>query len=162
MAFKVFKKGTSGGMVKDAQKALAKRLKTKIKGDGKFGPATEEHIKAFQKKFRLKTDGLLGPKTMAALMPAASKPSPEQLKAVKKLKAQSAQARKTLISMKKEIDNFDKLISTLESNHDLVSRRETMTAFESFDQKSNQLFNILASVLKAIKDMKAGVARNFL
>ena len=41
-------------------------------------------------------------------------------------------------------------------------RQETMTAFENFDQKSNQLFNTLASVLKATKEMQAGVNRNFL
>jgi hypothetical protein len=35
----------------------------------------------------------------------------------------------------------------------------TMT-FENFDQKSNQLFTILASVLKSMKDMQAGIIRN--
>jgi hypothetical protein len=34
--------------------------------------------------------------------------------------------------------------------------------FESFDQKSNQLFNILSTVLKAQKEMQSSVTRNLL
>jgi len=36
------------------------------------------------------------------------------------------------------------------------------TTFENFDQKSNQLFNILSSVLKSTKDMQSSVTRNIL
>ena len=148
MAFKMFKKGASGGAVKDAQKALAKRLKTNIKGDGKFGPATEEHIKAFQKKSRLKADGLLGPKTMAALMPGATKPPPEQLKAIKKLKDQSAQARKAMGDMKKQIDDFDKLISKRDK------RQMIATAFQNLDQSVNQSMQSVARILRSMKQAK--------
>ena len=41
-------------------------------------------------------------------------------------------------------------------------RQEYQTAFENFDQKANQLFNILSTVLKNKKDMEAGVTRNML
>jgi len=34
--------------------------------------------------------------------------------------------------------------------------------FENFDQKANQLFNILSTVMKNIKEMKSGVTRNLL
>ena len=36
------------------------------------------------------------------------------------------------------------------------------TTFENFDQKSSQVNNILASVLKSTKDMQASVTRNIL
>jgi hypothetical protein len=39
-------------------------------------------------------------------------------------------------------------------------RQEDQTAFENFDQKSNQLFNILSTVMKSMKEMQAGVTRN--
>ncbi len=39
-------------------------------------------------------------------------------------------------------------------------RQEAQTAFENFDQKSNQLFSILSTVMKSMKEMQAGVTRN--
>ena len=41
-------------------------------------------------------------------------------------------------------------------------RQESITAFENFDQKTNQLFNILGSVLKSEKEMEGSIARNLL
>lgn len=41
-------------------------------------------------------------------------------------------------------------------------RQEFTTAFENFDQKANQLFNILSTVLKNMKEMEMGVTRNLL
>ena len=34
------------------------------------------------------------------------------------------------------------------------------TSFQNFDQKSNQLFNLLSSVMKSMKDTRTGVIRN--
>jgi hypothetical protein len=39
-------------------------------------------------------------------------------------------------------------------------RQEFQTMFENFDQKANQLFNILSTVLKSIKEMKSATIRN--
>jgi len=41
-------------------------------------------------------------------------------------------------------------------------RQEFETAFESFDQKANQLFNILSTVLKSEQEMQSGIERNIL
>ena len=41
-------------------------------------------------------------------------------------------------------------------------RQECTTAFENFDQKANQLFNLLSSVMKAMKEMEQGIIRNIL
>jgi hypothetical protein len=38
--------------------------------------------------------------------------------------------------------------------------QETMTGFEDFDQKANQLFNILSTVMKSTKEMESSVTRN--
>ena len=36
------------------------------------------------------------------------------------------------------------------------------TSFENFDQKTNQLFSILSTVLKSQKEMESAVTRNLL
>jgi hypothetical protein len=41
-------------------------------------------------------------------------------------------------------------------------REEAMTSFENFDQKANQLFNILSTVMKNMKETQQGIARNLL
>ena len=41
-------------------------------------------------------------------------------------------------------------------------RQECQTMFENFDKKTNQLFNLLSTVLKSHKEMNSGVARNLL
>ncbi len=41
-------------------------------------------------------------------------------------------------------------------------RIEAACAFKNFDQKANQLFNILSTVLKNMKEMESGITRNLL
>jgi hypothetical protein len=41
-------------------------------------------------------------------------------------------------------------------------RQRYFTAFENFDQKANQLFNLLSTVIKNQKEMQAGIKRNML
>jgi len=54
--------------VSDLQARLnALGIKPPLKADGKFGAATLAAVKAFQKAHGLKVDGLVGPKTTAAL-----------------------------------------------------------------------------------------------
>ncbi len=153
MAFKMFKKGASGGIVKDAQKALAKRLKTKIKGDGKFGPATEEHIKAFQKKSRLKADGLLGPKTLAALMPdtadgknAALK---GQTKLLKKIKSDVSNVRKLKAQYDKELAKLEAGIAKARDDADLGQMM--MLQLQASMQKTKKIIQSLSAMLKSFQ-----------
>ena len=68
----ILKQGSSGPAVKDLQQKL-KQLGFDPKGvDGKFGPGTLVAVIAFQKRKKLRADGLVGPKTIAALRAAAS------------------------------------------------------------------------------------------
>lgn len=57
-----------------------------------------------------------------------------------------------------------KKIKELEDRMEEVrnKRQEFQTAFEDYDQKTNQLYNILATVLKTMKEAQAVVARNML
>jgi peptidoglycan hydrolase-like protein with peptidoglycan-binding domain len=61
------KKGDSEHPVRTLQHLLRARGH-KVAVDGKFGPATEAAVKAFQKAKNLTADGIVGPKTWAALV----------------------------------------------------------------------------------------------
>jgi hypothetical protein len=41
-------------------------------------------------------------------------------------------------------------------------REMASTAFQNFDQKANQLYNLLSSVMKAMSEMRMGTVRNML
>jgi putative chitinase len=57
----VLRKGSKGEWVKKMQKVLG------ATPDGDFGPGTERAVKAWQEKNGLKADGIVGPKTLAAM-----------------------------------------------------------------------------------------------
>lgn len=59
----LYKRGSKGFMVKQIQKALH------LLPDGIFGALTEERVKLFQSKNGLKPDGIVGPATLAKLIP---------------------------------------------------------------------------------------------
>lgn len=59
----LYKRGSRGFMVKQIQKALH------LLPDGIFSALTEERIKLFQSKNNLKPDGIVGPATLAKLIP---------------------------------------------------------------------------------------------
>lgn len=55
-------------------------------------------------------------------------------------------------------------IKDVESMQETVrnKRQMTSTAFQNFDQKSNQLYNMMASVLKVMNEMRSSTVRNML
>lgn len=66
--------GDSGKGVEQIQTALnAKGFKVVV--DGKFGPATDQAVRAFQKKNGLKQDGIVGPITWAKLQSSSTTPT---------------------------------------------------------------------------------------
>lgn len=66
-AVKAVKKGAKGADIKEAQKALKKKLKVDVKIDGQFGPKMEDLIKQAQKKAKIKQTGIMDEKTQAWL-----------------------------------------------------------------------------------------------
>ncbi len=64
------KSGDSGIQVKRLQQALAAVGYSPGKIDGHYGPATKRALEKFQKAKKLTVDGVLGPKTLAALTSA--------------------------------------------------------------------------------------------
>ena len=65
----IYKRGSRGEVVRQIQKAL------KLYPDGIYGVLTEERVKAFQKENGLKVDGMVGPATLAKLIPVRLKKS---------------------------------------------------------------------------------------
>lgn len=64
-----YKKGSRGEIVRQIQKALA-GAGLRVIVDGNFGTITEEAVREFQKKKGLTPDGIVGPATLALLIPA--------------------------------------------------------------------------------------------
>ncbi len=54
------------------------------------------------------------------------------------------------------------LIKDVEAQREQLRNRRAVaqTSFQNFDQKANQLFNMLSSVLKTMKEMRQGAIRN--
>ena len=65
----LYKRGSRGDMVRQIQKALH------LLADGIFGSQTEEAVKNFQMMNGLKVDGIVGPATLAKLIPQRLKKS---------------------------------------------------------------------------------------
>lgn len=65
----LYKIGSRGEMVRQIQRALH------LLPDGIYGQLTEEAVKAFQSKNGLKADGIVGPATLAMLIPKRLKKS---------------------------------------------------------------------------------------
>lgn len=66
------RRGASGPLVMALQQKLAQALSTAPVGalaDGEFGPRTEAAVREFQRRNGLVPDGIVGPKTWAALPP---------------------------------------------------------------------------------------------
>ena len=61
------RRGSTGKVVKDLQLYLNAKIGAGLEPDGVFGAKTEEAVKAFQKKHGLTADGVVGPKTWAAM-----------------------------------------------------------------------------------------------
>ncbi|MFC1611453.1 hypothetical protein ACFL6C_10870 [Myxococcota bacterium] len=55
-------------------------------------------------------------------------------------------------------------IKEVESMQETVRNKRQMasTAFQNFDQKANQLYNLMASVLKSLNEMRSGTTRNMM
>lgn len=69
MTMTLYKRGSRGDMVRQIQKALH------LLADGIFGSQTEEAVKNFQCNNGLKADGIVGPATLAKLIPHRLKKS---------------------------------------------------------------------------------------
>lgn len=78
------KKGDSGEDVKRLQELL-NGYGYKLDPDGKFGPATEGAVKAFQQGHSLKADGIAGPATWAALKPVSTKTVAVSMDTIKRM-----------------------------------------------------------------------------
>lgn len=61
-------------------------------------------------------------------------------------------------------DSLNTEIKNVESSQETIRNQRQMasTAFQNFDQKMNQLYNLMSSVLKTTSEMRSGTVRNML
>jgi hypothetical protein len=88
---------------------------------------------------------------------------------VKQFDLTTLNSQGNLVETKSESKPLDRAglndtIKEVESMQETVRNRRQMasTAFQNFDQKSNQLYNLMASVMKTMNEMRSGTIRNFL
>jgi N-acetylmuramoyl-L-alanine amidase len=77
----LYKRGSRGEAVKQIQKALA-GAGLKVITDGVYSTITEEAVRELQSKNGLKPDGIVGPATLAKLIPARLKRSKRTIKEI--------------------------------------------------------------------------------
>jgi peptidoglycan hydrolase-like protein with peptidoglycan-binding domain len=68
LAWPMVRPGASGERVWTIQYLLNARIGARLAVDGKFGPRTTAAVKAFQRKYHLSADGIVGPQTWAKLI----------------------------------------------------------------------------------------------
>ena len=78
VASTTLRRGAQGESVKALQQALAREGFDPGSVDGKFGPNTERAVKAFQRANGLTADGVVGPRTRAALEGGSATTTPTQ------------------------------------------------------------------------------------
>jgi peptidoglycan L-alanyl-D-glutamate endopeptidase CwlK len=79
----VLEEGSSGIRVQRLQQGLKKLGLDPGKADGKFGAQTKRAVMAFQESVKLKPDGIVGPKTLAALNVAPIPKPKKRLRSIK-------------------------------------------------------------------------------
>jgi len=83
-----------------------------------------------------------------------------------KIKRISSKNSKTRTWQRKDPKIYRDKLHIKEPEEDMESvrnkRQEYQTMFENFDQKTNQLFNILSTVMKSMKEMQQATTRNLL
>jgi len=76
-----YKLGSKGKEVVEIQKVLAKSgVSPKVKPTGKFDEDTDKAVRAYQKKHKLKVDGIVGPQTKGQMFGKGGKDSVKKIK----------------------------------------------------------------------------------
>jgi len=101
----MLQRGDTGTLVTKLQQMLAKAGFDPGGVDGDFGPKTQAAVKRFQAAHKLAADGVVGPKTLAALnggatfQPAPTKPSPSPITTPVTPPANNADLRQRILSI---------------------------------------------------------------
>ncbi|AFK85431.1 MULTISPECIES: peptidoglycan-binding protein [Thermoanaerobacterium] len=150
-------KGSTGEVVKQTQQILNKLGYNTGGVDGVFGKNTDAAIRNFQKSHGLTADGIVGPKTLAALRQAADNTS---------LSSSNGSVNKTYITYNssgtKNVINNSK-IDVLAGD---LSRNTSTTVYKTYDKNGKTQTTSFFSVVKnfgeglgkAVEDTAKGVA----
>lgn len=143
---RILKYGSKGSDVVDLQKALNSLKCGKLKVDGKYGSKTKKAVIAFQRKYGLKPDGIVGPKTKAKIKELLKK---EQDKSSKKNSNVSSDSKDTKGTTKKETTKKD----TAQKEKTKKEKEEKKDTKEDIDkERAKYLENLKKNKLKFTKE----------
>jgi len=160
----ITKMGSKGSNVKDLQVILNKAgAKPKLKVDGIFGQLTEAQVKHFQKKFKLKADGKVGPKTMPILLNGG--PLPEmtvedfapQMAVIAKVRNHNKMTAKSYLKLEKEMAKLAQLAAR-EAPIAAKSVQDVQEHWEKIHDLGNQIMRKQAE-FKAIVNISPDKAK---
>ncbi len=126
--------GAKGQTVSDIQ-TLLNQAGAKLKVDGDWGPKTDKAVRDFQSKQGLATDGIVGPKTMTALMSGAS--------AKAEATARTASAAGDRMNLDHELSSPDSRLSVAIGNAEGTRNADgtTRAAYHGHTDPGNQKSN---------------------
>jgi|MDTC01.3.fsa_nt_gb hypothetical protein len=76
---------------------------------------------------------------------------------IQKLKGASETKELDRAGLNDEMKHVESMQETIRNKRQMAS-----TSFQNFDQKANQLYNLMSSVLKSVNEMRSGTVRNML
>lgn len=169
---KPLKLRSSGDDVKSVQLFLKKKMKSKIKVDGKYGPEMEEAVRAFQEKNKLKADGVIGPKTFAMISKQGGEaPGAEsgkgdggpvaagkgETKLLKDLRQQLDHTRRSVENLLKVMDQADKEVGAARDDSQLVK-----VDLHRMTKDVTRYTQMLGTSTKGLNDISRKVASSIL
>ncbi len=153
---KILKKGSKGPDVEKLQTTLNK-TGAKLEVDGKFGPATSEAVKKFQKKSGLKPDGVVGPNTSKAIESGGKPPKtdwPYDDFIAMQRKRHSATAS-TKADVKKATADLKKLPKSDDTTRLETSLKNLYPQWEQADLDATTSVDMLSKKQTEHKDLKS-------
>ncbi|MEP4198914.1 MAG: peptidoglycan-binding domain-containing protein [Aliishimia sp.] len=149
----VLKAKSKGKDVIELQKALNKAVSSKLDLDGQFGKQTEAAVKKFQKKNKLKPDGVAGMNTLAKL---GVGPGPKMPKMrVEDCRAKLASWKRGLktqgvggpTQINNELVHVRKALKDIEKQF-LLMGKETQTIQKDVDKNEERVLELLEEIVK--------------
>jgi Putative peptidoglycan binding domain len=150
---RLLSRGTTGSDVSELQAALNFHIRgpaTPLKPDAIFGPLTDARVRDFQRRAKLKVDGLVGPNTIASLYQQLSGAVEARLT-----------PKEQLVASRRSLAGDGLSVGDGPADPDVV-RPQTRTATgQGFDTETKFVFNPLAKPSEGENPLQLTISKSF-